>query len=105
MLLLFVTDWIFGPKLVEEDPEDGTVEEEQRLSISSNQTETGGEPRMEKEKEMLLPGFHQGDRVCCHPSSPPPLRSAITSSYPGEKRMSTQSVTFACPVDPSATSL
>lgn len=104
-MLLSVTDWVFGPKLVEEDPEDGTAEEEQRLSISSNHTETGGEPRMEKEKETLLPGFHQGDQGCRRPSSPPPLRSAISSSYPGEKRMSTHSVTFACPVGPSATSL
>lgn len=102
-----LTDWIFGPKPVEEDPErdEAEIEEERRLSISSNLMEFGDELRMEKEREMLLPGFYQGDGGCRHPSPPPPLRSAITSSYPGEKRMSTHSVTFACPVAPCVTSL
>lgn len=102
-----LTDWIFGPKAVEEDPErdEAEIEEERRLSISSNLMEFRDELRMEKEREMLLPGFYQGVGGCHHPSPPPPLRSAITSSYPGEKRMSTHSVTFACPVAPCVTSL
>ncbi|XP_037537626.1 uncharacterized protein LOC119414597 [Nematolebias whitei] len=104
-LLHDLADWIFGPKSVEVDPEDGTTEEEQRLSFFSHHTETGGALRMEKEKEMLLPGFHQGDREPHRLSSQPPLRSAIASSYPGEKRMSTHSVTFECPAGPFVTSL
>lgn len=92
---------------MEEDPEgDGAeIGEERRLSMFSNRMEFGDELRMEKEREMLLPGFYQGDSGCCRPSPHPPLRSAITSSYPGEKRMSTHSVTFACPVTPCVTSL
>uniref|UniRef100_A0A096LUG0 Uncharacterized protein n=1 Tax=Poecilia formosa TaxID=48698 RepID=A0A096LUG0_POEFO len=73
-----LADWIFGPKPVEEDPEreEAEIEEERRLSISRvwRRAEDGG------------------DGGCRHPSSLPPLRSAITSSYPGEKRMSTHSV-------------
>ncbi|KAK5613904.1 hypothetical protein CRENBAI_014669 [Crenichthys baileyi] len=101
-----LADWIFGPKPVEEDlgGEGAETEDERRLSIFSNQMESGDELRMEKERERLLPGFLQGDGGCCRPSPPPPLRSAITSSYPGEKRMSTHSVTFACPVAPCVTS-
>ncbi|KAM4552489.1 uncharacterized protein PAE49_015903 isoform 1-T1 [Odontesthes bonariensis] len=102
-----LADWIFGPKPVEEDPEGGSaeIEEEQRHSISSKLTETGDGLGTEKEKNVLLPGFHQGDGGCRHPSTTPPLRSAITSSYSGEKRISTHSVTFACSVAPYATSL
>lgn len=100
-----VTDWIFGPKSAEVDPEDGTAEEERRLSISSRHTATGGAPSMEREREMLLPGFQQGDREPRRPPPQPPLRSAIASSYPGEKRMSTHSVTFERPAGPFVTSL
>ncbi|MEQ2195767.1 hypothetical protein XENOCAPTIV_018076 [Xenoophorus captivus] len=91
---------------VEEDleGEGAETEDKRRLSIFSNQMESGDELRMEKERERLLPGFLQRDGDCCRPSLPPPLRSAITSSYPGEKRMSTHSVTFACPVAPCVTS-
>ncbi|XP_054595355.1 small integral membrane protein 44 [Nothobranchius furzeri] len=92
-----LADWIFGPKPVEKDPEDEAAEEEQRLSISSDQMEIGDKLRMGNEKEMLLPGSHLGDGGCRRPAPPPPLRSAIASSYPGEKRMSTHSVTFAGP--------
>lgn len=100
-----LTDWIFGPKPVEDDSEggDAKIEEERRLSVSSKLLEKD-EIRMEEEKEGQLPGFHQGDAGRCRPSTPP-LRSAIASSYPGEKRISTHSVTFACPVAPYVTSL
>ena len=106
-LSTLLTDWIFGPKPVEEDPEGGSaeIEEEQRSSISSKLTETEDGQGTEKEKYVLLPGFHQGDGGCRHPSTTPPLRSAITSSFCGEKRISTHSVTFACSVAPYATSL
>lgn len=98
-------DWILGPKTVEDDSEEGEVEMEgeQRLSISSMLT--GKDMvKMEEEKKGLLPGFHQ-DGGCYRSSSSPPLKSAITSSYPGEKRMSIYSVTFASPVTPYGTSL
>ncbi|CAG5896794.1 unnamed protein product [Menidia menidia] len=106
-VLTLLTDWIFGPKPVEEDPEGGSAntEEERRYSISSRLMETGDGPGTEEEKRVPLPGFHQGGGGCCHPSTAPPPRSAITSSYCGEKRISTHSVTFACPVGPYATSL
>ncbi|KAM9720136.1 uncharacterized protein ACNS7B_020702 isoform 1-T1 [Menidia menidia] len=102
-----LADWIFGPKPVEEDPEGGSAntEEERRYSISSRLMETGDGPGTEEEKRVPLPGFHQGGGGCCHPSTAPPPRSAITSSYCGEKRISTHSVTFACPIGPYATSL
>lgn len=100
--MLILTDWIFGPKPVEEDAEEGggEEEEERRLSVSSKLMETGDKLSMAKEKEMLLPGFHQGN-----PSFPPPLKSVIVSSYSREKRMSTHSVTFAPQHAPFVTSL
>lgn len=102
--MLVLTDWIFGPKPAEEDAEEGggrgEEEEERRLSVSSKLMETGDKLSMAREKEMLLPGFHQGN-----PSFPPPLRSVIVSSYSREKRMSTHSVTFAPPHAPFVTSL
>lgn len=96
------TDWILGPKPVEDDDlEEGRaeIEEERRLSISSKLMEKD-QLKLEMEKDGLLPGFG-----CHRPSSPPPLRSAIASSYPGEKRISTHSVTFSCPMTPYVTSL
>lgn len=80
------------------------MEEEHRLSICSTLLERD-ELQMEKEKDGPLPGFHQGDAGCHQPAVPPPLRSSISASYPGEKRMSIHSVTFSCPVTPYATSL
>uniref|UniRef100_G3PQX5 Uncharacterized protein n=1 Tax=Gasterosteus aculeatus TaxID=69293 RepID=G3PQX5_GASAC len=99
-------DWILGPKPVEVDSEEGRaeMEEEHRLSICSTLLERD-ELQMEKEKDGPLPGFHQGDAGCHQPAVPPPLRSSISASYPGEKRMSIHSVTFSCPVTPYATSL
>ncbi|KAM7379226.1 hypothetical protein PAMP_004791 [Pampus punctatissimus] len=102
-----LADWILGPKPVEDDSEEGRAEteEERRLSISSRLMERDRLwMEKEKEKDRLLPGFHQGDGGCHHPSTPPPLRSAITS-YSGEKRISAHSVTFACPTTPYVTSL
>eukprot|EP00064_Thunnus_orientalis_P003170 superscaffoldBa00000251_g3179 len=98
-------DWILGPKPMEDDSEEGRaeIEEERRLSVSSR-VMVSDRLRMEKEKDGLLPGFHLGDGGCRRPSTPPPLRSAI-SSYSGEKRISTHSVTFACPATPYVTSL
>lgn len=102
-MFVFLADWMLGPKPVEDDSEEGRaeIEEEQRLSISSNLT---GKDRlkMETEKDGLLPGFH---RPSIHPSSPVPLRSASASSHPREKRIYTHSVTFACPMSPYVTSL
>lgn len=101
-----LTDWILGPKPVEDDSEEGRaeIEEERRLSVSSKLM-VKDTLKMEREKDDLLPGFHQGDGGCCRPSTPLPLRSANALSNPGEKRISTHSVTFACPVTPYATSL
>ncbi|KAM9349921.1 uncharacterized protein ABDE67_009638 [Symphorus nematophorus] len=100
-----LADWILGPKPVEDDSEEGRSEiEERRLSVSSKLMEEDG-LKMEKEKDGLLPGFHWGAPGCHHPSSPPPLRNAITSSYSGDKRISTHSVTFTCPMTPYVTSL
>ncbi|XP_051265291.1 small integral membrane protein 44-like [Dicentrarchus labrax] len=101
-----LADWILGPKPVEEDSEEGRAETEKewQLSVSSKLMEKD-RLEMEKERDGLLPGFHRGDAGCHRPSSPPPLQSTITSSYPGEKRISTHSVTFACPMTPYVTSL
>lgn len=103
MLVLFLTDWLFGPKSVEDGSEEGRaeIEEEYRLSISSDLTEND-ELNMETEKDGLLPAVH---RPSVHPSSPVPLRSAFAASHPGGKRISTHSVTFACPMSPYVTSL
>lgn len=104
-LLFLLTDWFLGPKPVEDDSEEGRpeIEEERRVSVSSRLMGSD-RLRMEKEKDGLLPGFHQGDGGGHRPSTPPPLKSAITS-YSGEKRISTHSVTFACPATPYVTSL
>ncbi|XP_078029385.1 uncharacterized protein LOC117272476 [Epinephelus lanceolatus] len=102
-----LADWILGPKPVEDDSEEGRaeIEEERRLSICSKLMEKDM-LMMEKEKDSLLPGFYWLDGGCHRPSTPPPpLKSAMASSYPGEKRISTHSVTFASPVTPYATSL
>ncbi|KAG7214684.1 hypothetical protein INR49_010576 [Caranx melampygus] len=92
-------NWILGPKPVEDDSEEAKAElqSQHRLSICG---ELSGKDvlRMEKERDGPLPGFYQGDGGCRHPTTPPaPLRSAIAPSYPGEKRISTHSVTFNCP--------
>lgn len=105
--LFSFTDWILGPKPVEDDSEEVKAELEapHRLSICG---ELSGKDvlKMEKERDGPLPGFYQGDGGCCHPSTPPaPLRSAIASSSPGEKQTSTHSVTFKCLATPYATSL
>lgn len=94
---------MLGPKLVEDDSEEGNTkrEEEQRLSVTSNLTEKDG-LRMETEKGGQLPGFH---RPSIYPPSPVPLKSAFALSHPREKRISAHSVTFACPVSPYVTSL
>ncbi|KAF1383946.1 hypothetical protein PFLUV_G00137110 [Perca fluviatilis] len=104
-LLHDLADWILGPKPVEDDSEEGRaeIEEERRVSVYS--TMEKDRLKMEKEKDGPLPGFYRGDEGRGRPSTPPPLRSAITSSYPGEKRMSAHSVSFACPMTPYATSL
>lgn len=106
LMLFHLTDWFLGPKPAEDDSEEGRaeIEEERQLSVSGKLT--GKDMlKMEKEKDGLLPGFHQVDEGCRYQSTPPPLRSAIASSYPGDKRMSTYSVTFAYPVTPYVTSL
>ncbi|AWP04185.1 Hypothetical protein SMAX5B_006622 [Scophthalmus maximus] len=101
-----LADWILGPKPVEDDSEEGRAEiEEERLLSVSSKLMGKDRVRMEKEKDGLLPGFHQADGDCRHPPAAPPLRSAIASSYLGEKRISTHSVTFACPVTPYITSI
>lgn len=91
---------------MEDDLEEGIaeIEEERRLSVSSKLMEKD-RLKMEKENDGMLPGFHLGEGGCRRPFSPPPLRSAIAASYPGEKRISTHSVTFACPMTPYVTSL
>ncbi|KAM6919064.1 uncharacterized protein FYW49_008588 [Xenentodon cancila] len=96
-----LADWIFGPKPVEEDPEGETAETEEarKFSVSSKLLEAEDGLRVEKRPDMLLPGFHQEE------GRPPPLKSVIATSYSAEKRISTHSVTFACPVAPFATSL
>ncbi|XP_060939600.1 small integral membrane protein 44 [Limanda limanda] len=101
-----LADWMFGPKPVEDDSEEGRAEvkEEPRLSVSSKLMERDV-LRMEMEKDGLLPGFHRGEGDHRRPSTPHLLRSSIPSSYPGEKRISTHSVTFACPLTPYVTSL
>ncbi|KAI3375014.1 hypothetical protein L3Q82_021540, partial [Scortum barcoo] len=86
--VVYVLNWILGPKPVEDDSEEGDaeIEEERRLSASSKLTKTNI-LKMEKEKDGPLPGFHLVDAGCLRPSTlPPPLRSAIAPSYPGEKR-------------------
>ncbi|XP_033182350.1 uncharacterized protein LOC117152978 [Anabas testudineus] len=101
-----LTDWILGPKLVEDDSEGGRaeIEEEQRPSACTKLLEKD-ELRMVKEKKGLLPGFHQEGGGNYRPSTPPPLRNATTSLHPREKRTSIYSVTFSCPVSPYVTSL
>ncbi|XP_047446473.1 small integral membrane protein 44-like [Mugil cephalus] len=101
-----LADWILGPKPTEDDSEAGEaeIEEERRLSSASKLREEDT-LRMQEEKDGLLPGFHQGDGGCRCPSTPPPMRSSITSSFPREKRISVHSVTFACPIAPYVTSL
>ncbi|XP_054870823.1 small integral membrane protein 44-like [Amphiprion ocellaris] len=96
-----LADWMFGPKPVEDDSEGGRgeIEEERCLSNPTKQLDND-KLRMEKEKDGPLPGFHQG-----RPFTPPPLRSAIAPSCPGDKRISIHSVTFACPAAPYVTSL
>lgn len=104
-VLFLLKDWVLGPKPVEDDPEEGRaeIEEERRVSVSSRLMGSD-RLRMEKEKDGLLPGFHQGGGGGHRPSTPPPLKSALTS-YLGEKRISTHSVTFVCPATPYVTSL
>ncbi|GLD58590.1 uncharacterized protein AKAME5_001068900 [Lates japonicus] len=101
-----LADWILGPKPVEDDSEEGRaeIEEERRLSVSSKLM-VKDTLKMEREKDDLLPGFHQEDGGCRRPSTPLPPRSANAPSNPREKRISTHSVTFACPVTPYITSL
>lgn len=100
VLFLLLTDWILGPKQKEDDLEEGRaeVEEERRLSVTSELTTEKDRLKMENEKDGLLPGSRR-------PSSPPPLRSSIASSVLRDKRMSAHSVTFACPMTPYVTSL
>lgn len=93
---------MLGPKSAEDDLEEGRAEiEEQRLSVPSILTEDD-RLKMEMERRGLLPGFHCPS---VHSSSPAPLRSSFASSHPREKRISTHSVTFACPMSPYVTSL
>lgn len=89
---------------MEDDSERGRVEleEEQQLSACTKLLEKDD---MRMEKDGLLPGFHQGGGGYFCPSTPPPLRSAVTSLYLREKRASIFSVTFSCPVTPYVTSL
>lgn len=101
-----LTDWILGPKPVEDDSEEGRAgrEKEQRQSVSSKvpQRDT---LKMEREKNAPLPGFCQRDGEHWAPSSLPPLRSSIAPSHTGGKRTSAHSVTFSCPEAPRVTSL
>lgn len=97
--LFFPADCLFGPKPLEEDSEEGREErnEEEQLSIFGSVTEKD-RLRMEAEMDRPLPGFYL-------PAVRQPLRSAFASSNQREKRMSTHSVTFACPMSPYVTSL
>ncbi|KAK5888900.1 hypothetical protein CesoFtcFv8_014951 [Champsocephalus esox] len=90
-----LADWFLGPKIVEDNSEEGRAEtaEGHRLSACSKLM---GEDRMEMEKEGLLPGFYPEDVNYHRPSVHPP--------YPGEKRISAHSVTFTCPMTSYATS-
>lgn len=94
---LFLTDWLFGPKMVEDDDEEGAGADEEWQHLTHKD-----ELKMETEKDGVLPGSH---RPSVHPSSPVPLKSAFASSHPGGKRTSAHSVTFTCPQGPQVTSL
>lgn len=94
---LFLTDWLFGPVMVEDDSEEGRVGADEKWCHLTEKDEM----KM-AEKDGVLPGS-RGPSV--HPSSSVPLRSAIASSHPGGKRISTHSVTFICPQGPQITSL
>lgn len=99
-MFLLLADWILGPKPKEDDLEEGRteIEEERRLSLSSELMMEKDRLKMENEKDGPLPGS-------LRPSSPAPLRSSIASSILRDKRMSAHSVTFACPMTPYVTSL
>lgn len=84
--------------MVEDDSEEGKVEENEKWLHLTGKDEM----KMEAEKDGLLPGSRCPS---AHPSSPVPLRSAVASSHPGGKRISTHSVTFTCPQSPQASSL
>lgn len=95
---LVLTDWLFGPKMVEDESEEerAGADEERPHPTEKDEMET------EAEKDGVLPGSRCPS---VHPSSPVPLRSAIASWQPGGKRVSTHSVTFSRPQSPQATSL
>lgn len=84
--------------MVEEDSEEGRVEEDEERPHLTEKDEM----KMEAEKGRVLPGSRCPS---VHPSSPVLLRSAIASWQPGGKRVSTHSVTFTCPQSPQVTSL
>lgn len=88
---VFLSDWLFGPKMVgdSEKGSAGTDEEWHHLTHKD-------ELKMKAEKDGVLPGSHRP-----HSS----LKSAFASSHPGGKRTSAHSVTFTCPQSPQVTSL
>lgn len=97
MTRLFPTDWLFGPKMAEEDSEEGRDgAEEEWIHLTERD-----ELKTEAEKDGVLPGSL---RPSVHPPSPALLKSALVSSHPGEKRFSAHSVTFTCPQSPQVTS-
>lgn len=95
---VFLTDWLFGPKIVEDDSEEGVAGADEEWRHLTHKDEL----KMETEKDGLLPGSH---RPSVHPSSPVPLKSAFASSHPGGKRTSAHNVTFTGPQSPQVTSL
>lgn len=98
MTYLVLTDWLFGPKMVEDESEEGSVGADEEGPHPTEKDEM----EMEAEKDGVLPGSRCPS---IHPSSSVPLRSAIASWQPGGKRVSTHSVTFSCPQSPQVTSL
>lgn len=93
---VFLTDWLFGPKMVEDDSEEGSAGAGEEWHHLTHKDEL----KMETEKDGVLPGSH---RPSVHPSSPVPLKSAFASLHPGGKRTSAHSVTFTCPQSPQVT--
>lgn len=84
--------------MVEDDAEEGREGADETWCHLTEKDEM----KMEAEKDGVLPGSRCPS---VHTSSPVPLRSAIASSHPGGKRISTHSVTFTCPQSPQVTSL
>ncbi|KAJ0058749.1 hypothetical protein NL108_000464 [Boleophthalmus pectinirostris] len=100
----FRDDWLFGPKLVEDDIEMGQLEEERHMSVCSKATNHSS-VWMGSKMNGVLPGFCYEDGGLQRPPTPGlPLKSAM-ASYPPSKRASAHSVSFAVPSSPFVTSL